>query len=60
MAYRIYLTDSIQAMAQGKHLKERFADLIYSKPVDDKPAAEIARDILSEAGVEVISDGECI
>ena len=38
----------------GKAPKMRYYELLHPQPVDDRPAEEIASDILARAGVEVI------
>lgn len=42
------------AYGQGKAPKMRYYELLHPQPVDDRPAEEIASDILARAGVEVI------
>lgn len=39
---------------QGKAPRKRYYELLHPQPVDDRPAEEIAHDILARAGVEVI------
>lgn len=55
LAYRIYVTDSFHFISQGKGLGERFYNFLYPAEVVDenKPADEVARDILKRAGLEV-------
>lgn len=63
LAYRIYITDSVQLLAQGKSLQKRFYDFLCNGASieEDKPAADVAHDILFKAGIEVkTEDGECI
>lgn len=55
LAYRIYVTDSLQALAQNKYIKQRWYDAVKPERIDPRSGEEIARDILSRAGIEVIS-----
>jgi hypothetical protein len=51
------MSDSIYALTNGKAMPKRFYDLIHPQPsaqTDDRPPDEIANDILSAAGVEVV------
>ena len=60
MAYRIYVTDSLQALGQGKYVKTRFFDAIKPTAIETRSGEEIAQDILARAGIEVISTNECV
>lgn len=52
MAYRIYITDSLQAIPQSKYLTTRFDDLI-NRRVDTRTGDEIAADIIRGAGLKI-------
>lgn len=54
LAYRFYITDAVKLMGEGKYLKYRYYDVLHPQPVDERPAMEMATDILSRVGVEVI------
>lgn len=56
LAYRIYVADSINLDAQGKYMAQRFSALMRPERVDERPAEEIAHDIIARAGLEVISE----
>ena len=53
MTYRIYVTDSLQYIPQGKYTTVRFYDMIYPKPEDNRSAEEIAADVIAKAGLIV-------
>lgn len=62
-AYRIYVsecaritTENTARMAgkEAKYMSVKLNDLINPKPVDDRSGDEIANDILSRAGIEVV------
>lgn len=64
-AYRIYVTDGLRiavenaAKAQGGgYIKERYVDIIIPHPVVDKPAEEIAAEVIAKAGITVVGGGE--
>ena len=65
--YRIYITDSLQAIAGntqkyagGTSLKKRYADIITPKKQDKRTGAEIAADVIKRAGLKVVSKTESI
>lgn len=51
LAYRIYVTDSLQNIPQGKYYTGRYADRLIRKPIDNRTADEIAEDIIRAAGL---------
>lgn len=52
MAYRIYVTDSLQGIPQGKYTTVRFYDMLYSKEEEEeKTAEEIVQDVVQKAGL---------
>jgi hypothetical protein len=51
LSYRAYVTDSLQAAAQGNYITARWADLIERKQ-DTRTADEIVLDIMSRAGLK--------
>ena len=53
LAYRIYITDSLQAYAQGKYLTKRFADMILPHKTDERTGTEIALDVIAKAGLKM-------
>lgn len=56
LAYRIYITDSLQALGQGKYLKTRYADIITPREIINPLEADgYARNVLYRAGIEVKS-----
>lgn len=51
MAYRIYVTQSLQNVPQNKYITKSYYDMIYPKPEDNRSAEEIADDIIEKAGL---------
>ena len=47
-AYRIYVTDSLKAISEGKHLVGRYADIILPQKEETRDAEEIKSDILNK------------
>ena len=61
LAYRIYVTDCLRIISEntakmggGSYITAKFADIINTKPVDNRAVEEIAADIINRAGIEVI------
>ena len=54
-SYRVYVTDSLQLMPQGKYRAARWAELVGTAAVerDDRTAEEIAAQVIESAGLEV-------
>lgn len=59
MAYRIYLTDSLQIIGQntaryagGNSLKMRYRDIVEPKPEETRTAEDIIKSITSKLGGE--------
>lgn len=53
-AYRIYVTDSLYGRAINQHPSKRYVDIINHKPEDDRSGDEIAMEIFSGAGLELV------
>lgn len=51
MAYRLYVTDSLQNIPQQKFMTKRFADVIINKPEDTRTGDEIAAEVIAKAGL---------
>ena len=51
MAYRFYVTDSLQYIPQQRYTTKRFYDIIYAKPEDTRTGDEIAVDVIKKAGL---------
>lgn len=51
LAYRIYISDTLFAMAQQKYLTKRYVDLISNEPQDDRSGDEIALDVIAKCGL---------
>lgn len=55
MTYRFYVTNSLQAIPQNKHIMTTLYDLLYNQDKeneeDDKTGDEIAFDIMQRAGL---------
>ena len=61
LAYRIYVSDCLRIISEntakmggGSYITAKFADIINTKPVDNRAGEEIAADIINRAGIEVI------
>lgn len=52
MAYRVYMTDSIQMVNQNSHLRDRWIDTINRK-VDNRTGDEVAQDVIKKAGLHL-------
>lgn len=54
IAYKMYVTDSLQLNPQNKYLTAKYSDLIDTdKVVDTRSADEIALDVILNAGLVV-------
>lgn len=58
-AYRIYMSDSVNAYAQGKYLQARYWELLHPRKVED--AADVVASVVERAGLVMISEpiGPC-
>ena len=52
-AYRIYVTRSLQLAPRGESLVASYNDIINPKKQDTRTGDEIARDIISRAGLRL-------
>ena len=52
---RIYTTDCLKTIAEtlGGTISSRFYDLVYVEETDERTGDEIARDVISRAGLKV-------
>ena len=55
-AFRVYLSESVRLMAQGKWLKEPFLSIVNggSEAEDTRGGDEIAADIIERMGLKVV------
>lgn len=53
MAYRIFVTDSLQLAPQNKYRTQRFCDMIYPKKEDTRTGDEVALDVIMRLGLKV-------
>lgn len=54
MAYRIYISDSLQAQGEGKYITKRYYEIIRpTEQVDEKSADEIAVNIIKGMGLKI-------
>ena len=55
--YKIYITDSIQGIAQGvahaKYYQKRYVNILKPQPQDNRSGDEIAADIIKNAGLKI-------
>lgn len=51
MAYRIYVTEALRSIPQGKFSQKSFYDIIHSEPQDEQSGDEIAMEIIAKAGL---------
>lgn len=62
LLYKVYITDSVKLMGEGKYLTDRWYDRAFGKRViDTRSADEIALDIITRAGLsfgEPLEEGE--
>ena len=52
--YRIYVTDSLYLQGQNKYPAQRFAEIYKPKQTDTRKAEEIASDVFSGMGLQVL------
>lgn len=52
-----YITSNTAKLSGGVYIKKRYTDIVNPPPVDDRPAMEIAKDVLSKAGIKIIQSG---
>ena len=48
------ISENMAKMGGGSYITVKLADIIDSKPVDNRTGEEIAADIIKQAGIEVI------
>ena len=54
VAYKMYVTDSLQLNVQNKYLTSRYYDIINTnKVIDNRSADEIVLDVILNAGLVV-------
>lgn len=53
MAYRFYVTNSLQNIPQNKYCSVPFGEILNPKPRDDRSGDEIAMDIINKAGLKL-------
>ena len=54
VAYKTYVTDSLQLNVQNKYLTSRYCDIINTnKAIDNRSADEIVLDVILNAGLVV-------
>lgn len=51
MAYRFYITNSLQNIPQNKYCTTSFSEIIKPKKVDQRSGDEIALDVIKKAGL---------
>lgn len=51
LAYRIFVTDSLQLAPQNKYIVTRYEDSIKTKKKDNRTGDEIAADVIKRAGL---------
>lgn len=52
-AYRVYVTDSLQAAAQSKYMSIRWADMIETRQEPSKTGDEIALEVIRRLQLNV-------
>lgn len=57
LAYRIYITDSLQLYSQNKYFTKRYIDLIHPH-ANEWDANEVAFDIIKRAGLKMETENE--
>lgn len=53
MAYRIYVTESLRLIPQGKYLTQGFGDMLRPKTIPDMDGDAIVADVVKRAGLVV-------
>lgn len=57
-SFRVYLTDAVRAQAQGKYLRERWADIIARpKHVDTRDPEIRLKEFIQQAGLKRAEGG---
>lgn len=51
MAYRFYVTNSLQNIPQSKYCTASFSEILKPKPKDTRTGDEIALDVMQKAGL---------
>lgn len=64
--YQIYVADTLQTisentsiLARGKYVAKQYSEIIHPKPKDTRTGAEIAADVIKNAGLTLIRKEEC-
>lgn len=52
MAYRIYVTDTLQLLGEGKYRVDRFADKLVT--AEDRSAEDIIAEVLKKAEIHLV------
>lgn len=60
LAYRVYMTDSLQLYSQNKYYTKRYIEMIHPKEDDSRDGNDIACDVISRLGLKTEKDNECI
>lgn len=53
LAFRVYVTDSLQLLGENKHLARRWYDSVRPKKVETMDAMEIVSEVMEKAGLVV-------
>jgi len=61
-AFAVYVTDCLHSIGQSLGVKydRRFYDILHPRPVDHRPADQIAADRLNRFGIKVVTPHESI
>lgn len=64
-AYRVYVTDALKCITEntaglvgGSAMTLRYFDLLHPEKVDTRTGDEIAADVIKNAGLKVVVNGE--
>lgn len=63
-AYRSYVSEGLRVISEsaaniryGPYLKVRLSDIMYPKPKDERTGEEIATELFSRMGIQIIQEG---
>lgn len=54
MAFRNYVTDSLQIIPQRKYIAKRYAEMVDFTPKDTRSGDDIAADVIERAGLTIL------
>lgn len=52
--FRVYAAKALQSIPQGKYVQADYWELTHPRPVDPRTGDEIAADVITRLGLEVV------